>query len=89
MITSTKTNKGISEFAQKLGDLVESRRNLKKESEQSRLDAELRDIVLNNVKNKVTNMLDSSKVYARYLKEVQKKNIDPYDAAEKITKSLK
>ena len=89
MMTSTKTNKGISEFAQKLGDLVESRRNLKKESEQSRLDAELRDIVLNNVKNKVTNMLDSSKVYARYLKEVQKKNIDPYDAAEKITKSLK
>lgn len=89
MMTSTKTSKGIAEFARKLGDLMDSKKKDKKTTEASRLDAELRDIVLNNVKNKVSNMLDSSTSYAKYLKKVQEKSIDPFDAAEKISKLLK
>jgi len=89
MLTSAKSNKGIVEFAKKLKELIEARRKTKKSQEQSKLDAELRDIVLNNVKNKVSTMLDSSVTYSRYLKKVQSKELDPSDAAEKISKMLK
>ena len=89
MLTSAKSNKGIVEFAKKLKELIEARRKTKKSQEQSKLDAELRDIVLNNVKNKVSTMLDSSVTYSRYLKKVQSKELDPFDAAEKISKMLK
>jgi len=89
MLTSAKSNKGIVEFAKKLKELIEARRKTKKSQEQSKLDAELRDIVLNNVKNKVSTMLDSSVIYSRYLKKVQSKELDPFDAAEKISKLLK
>lgn len=89
MMTSTKSNKGIPDFAKKLQSLVEERRKTKKLKDESRLDAELRDIVLNNVKNKVSNMLDSSNAYVKYLKKVQKKDLDPFEAADKISKMLK
>jgi LAO/AO transport system kinase len=89
MLTSTKSNKGITDLTKKLQELIEARRKTKKLKEDSRLDAELRDIVLNNVKNKVSNMLDSSNALAKYLKKVQKKDLDPYEAADKISKMLK
>lgn len=89
MMTSTKTNKGIAEFAKKLQEMTESKKRSKRQREESMLEAELRDIVLNNVKNKVSTMLDSSKIYAKYLQMVQKKTLDPFEAADKITRSLK
>lgn len=89
MMTSTKSNKGISELAKKLQDLIEVKRKTRKSKEESRLDAELRDIVLNNIKKRVSNMLDSSNAYAKYLKKVQKKTLDPFEAADKISKTLK
>lgn len=89
MMTSAKSNKGIGDFAKKLGEMVEERKNVKRTKEEARLDAELRDIVLNNVKNKVSNMLDSSRTYAKYLKKVQEKTLDPFEAADKISKLMK
>jgi LAO/AO transport system kinase len=89
MMTSAKLNKGVVEFAKKLQELMESQKKSKKQKEESRLDTELRDIILNNVKNKVSNMLDSSNVYAKYLKKVQTKDMDPFEAADKMSKLLK
>lgn len=89
MMTSTKSNKGITEFAKKLQELMEAKKKSKKQREEQILDAELRDIVLNNVKNKVSNMLDSSNTYTRYLKKVQEKTLDPFEAADKISKLIK
>jgi LAO/AO transport system kinase len=89
LLTSAKSSKGISEFAKKLEALIISKKKTKKTQEQSRLEIELRDIVLNNVKNKVSTMLDSSKEYTKYLKKVQSKEIDPYEAAGKISKLFK
>src|SRR5436309_7707584 len=89
MMTSAKSNKGIVELAKKLKELADAKRKTKKSQEQERLDAELRDIVLNNLKKKVSNVLDSSVIYSRYLKKVQSKELDPFDAAEKISKMLK
>ncbi|SHO47214.1 putative enzyme [Nitrosotalea sinensis] len=88
MMTSTKSNKGIAEFAKKLEDLMKIRQKTKTSDEKQQLDLELRDIVLNNVKNKVTTMLDSNKSYASYLKKLQSKKIDPFEAADKITKGI-
>ncbi|HKC78501.1 MAG TPA: methylmalonyl Co-A mutase-associated GTPase MeaB [Nitrosopumilaceae archaeon] len=89
LLTSAKSSKGIAEFAKKLETLVISKKKTKKTQEQSQLETELRDIVLNNVKNKVSTMLDSSKEYAKYLKKVQSKTLDPYEAADKISKLFK
>jgi LAO/AO transport system kinase len=89
LLTSAKSNKGISEFVKKLKELIMEKKKTKKSYEQSRLETELRDIVLNNVKNKVSTMLDSSSTYTKYLKKVQSKTLDPYEAAEKISKLFK
>ena len=89
MMTSTKSNKGITEFAKKLNDLIGMKKKSKNTEEKSRLETELRDIVLNNVKTKVDRMLDASSTYAKYLKKVQSKTLDPFEAAEKISRSIK
>ncbi len=53
-----------------------------------RLEVELKDIVLNNIKEKIDDMLDSDKTFSKYLKKLQSKDIDPFQAGDKITKSL-
>ncbi|HJW20681.1 MAG TPA: methylmalonyl Co-A mutase-associated GTPase MeaB [Candidatus Nitrosotalea sp.] len=88
LMVSAKSNKGVVEFAKKLEDMMKSRQKTKAKEEALKLDLELRDIVLNNVKSKVTTMLDSSKSYATYLKKVQSRKIDPFEAADKISKGL-
>jgi LAO/AO transport system kinase len=88
LMASAKSNKGVAEFAKKLEDIMKSRQKTKAKEEALKLDLELRDIVLNNVKSKVTTMLDSSKSYAAYLKKVQSRKIDPFEAADKISKGL-
>jgi len=89
MLTSAKSNKGIAEFIKKLEELIISKKKTKKMQEKSRLETELRDIVLNNVKIKVGTMLDSSSTYTKYLKKVQSKTLDPFEAADKITRLIK
>ncbi len=85
---SSKTEKGISEFITELKKLVKKRKKDKKLSEKIRLAKELDEIILNNVNQKVARMLHSSKSYPVYLKKVQGKKIDPFEAAEKISNSI-
>ncbi|MCH7561718.1 MAG: methylmalonyl Co-A mutase-associated GTPase MeaB, partial [Thaumarchaeota archaeon] len=86
--TSVKKNTGITKFAKILKDMMTSKKKSKKEKEQERLEAELKDIVLNNLKEKVDGMLYSDKIFSKYLKKLQSKSIDPFEAGDKITKSL-
>ena len=86
--TSVKKNSGISEFAKILKDMMNSKKKFKKEKDLERLEVELKDIVLNNIKEKIDGMLDSDKVFSKYLKKLQTKDIDPFEAGDKITKSL-
>ncbi len=86
--TSVKKNTGITKFAKILKDMMISKKKSKKEKEQERLEAELKDIVLNNLKEKVDGMLYSDKIFSKYLKKLQSKSIDPFEAGDKITKSL-
>jgi len=86
--TSVKKNTGITVFAKTLKDMMKSKKKSKKDRDFKRLEAELKDIVLNNFKEKIDVMLDSDKVFSNYLKKLQTKSIDPFEAGDKITKSL-
>ena len=86
--TSVKKNSGILEFAKTLKKLMISKKESKKEKDAQRLETELKDIVLNNIKEKIDDMLDFDKTFSNYLKKINTKKINPYDAGDKITKSL-
>lgn len=86
--TSVKKNSGISEFAKILKELMDSKKKFKKEKDSERLESELKDIVLNNIREKIDDMLVSDKTFSKYLKKLQTKDIDPLEAGDKITKSL-
>ena len=86
--TSVKKNSGITLFAKTLKEMMISKKKSKKEKDEKRLESELKDIVLNNIKEKIDDVLDSDILFSKYLKKLQTKNIDPFDAGDKITKSL-
>lgn len=86
--TSVKKNSGITDFAKTLKEMMSTKKKFKKEKQQEQLESELTDIVLNNIKEKIDHMLESDKSFSKYLKQLQSKSIDPFDAGDKITKSL-
>jgi LAO/AO transport system kinase len=86
--TSVKKNSGIIQFAKILKEMMTSKKKLKKEKDQERLETELKDIVLNNLKERMDELLDSDKIFSKYLKKLIAKDIDPFEAADKITKSM-
>jgi len=86
--TSVKKNSGIISFAKILKEMMASKKKSKKEKDKERLETELKDIVLNNIKEGMDEMLDSDKTFSKYLKKLLAKDIDPFEAADRITKSL-
>lgn len=86
--TSVKKNTGITEFAKTLKNMMALKKKSKKQKDRERLEAELKDIVLNNMREKIDDVLDSDKTFTKYLKKLQSKAIDPFDAGDKITKSM-
>ncbi len=86
--TSVKKNSGISEFAKILKEMMTVKNKNKHEKDMLRLETELKDIILNNMSEKIEMMLNSDKSFSKYLKKIQSKQMDPFEAADKITKSL-
>lgn len=86
--TSSTKNKGVDEFAKKLKELMAARKKSKKEHDVARLEIELKDIILNNVRHKLDSVLESDKNYSKYLKKLQLRQIDPFEAADKISSSI-
>jgi LAO/AO transport system kinase len=86
--TSATKNKGIDEFAKKLKELMALKKKHKTELDKRRLESELKDIVLNNVKNKIDTLLESDKTCAKYLKMLQERKLDPFEAADGISGSI-
>ena len=85
---SSKTSEGITEFVTELKKIMGKRKKEKKLSEKQRLAIELDDIILNNINQKIATMLHSNKTYSGYLKKVQDRKIDPFEAADKISNSI-
>ena len=86
--TSVKKNSGISEFAKTLKEMMTAKNKNKHDKDMLRLETELKDIILNNMSEKIEVMLNSDKTFSKYLKKIQSKKMDPFEAADKITKSL-
>jgi LAO/AO transport system kinase len=86
--TSATKNKGIDELAKKLKELMNQRKKSKKERSITQLEIELKDIILNNVRHKLDSALESDKNYSKYLKKLQLRQIDPFEAADKISSSI-
>jgi len=86
--TSVKKNSGISEFAKTLKEMMTTKNKHKHDKDMIRLETELKDIILNNMSEKIEVMLSSDKTFSKYLKKIQSKQMDPFEAADKITKSL-
>lgn len=86
--TSVKKNTGIVYFAKTLKELMALKKKNKPTKDAERLETELKDIVLNNIQDKIDHMLTSDTQFSKYLKKLQSKGIDPFDAGDKITKSL-
>ena len=63
-------------------------KKFKEEKDLERFEAELKDIVLNNINEKIEEMMQTNKTFANYLKKINSKKIDPYSAADKISKSI-
>ena len=86
--TSVKKNSGIAVFAKTLKDMMVIKKKFKTEKDLERFEVELKDSVLNNIKEKIDEMLESDKIFSAYLKKLQSKKIDPFTAGDKISKSL-
>lgn len=86
--TSVKKNSGIIEFAKTLRKMMDEKKKIKNKKDQERLESELKDIVLNNIKEKMDEMLESDKTFSKYLKKLLTKKIDPFEAGDKITRTL-
>lgn len=86
--TSVKKNSGIKIFAKTLKEMMNAKKGLKKDRDQMRLKAELKDIVLNNILEKIDDMADSDKSFLKCLKKLENKTTNPFDAGDKITKSI-
>jgi len=86
--TSVKKNVGITVFAKTLKDMMNIKKKFKEEKDLERFEVELKDIVLNNINEKVEEMMQTNKTFANYLKKINSKKIDPYSAADKISKSI-
>ena len=64
------------------------KKKFKEEKDLERFEAELKDIVLNNINEKVEEMMQSDKTFSNYLKKINSKKMDPFTAADKISKSI-
>ena len=84
--TSVKKGTGIATFAKTLHGMMAATSEDVTSRNAQKLEAELRDIVLNNIKEKIDEMSISDKTFLRYLKKLQAGNMDPFEAGEKITK---
>jgi LAO/AO transport system kinase len=68
--------------------MMSIKKKFKEEKDLERFEAELKDIVLNNINEKIEEMMQTNKTFTNYLKKINSKKIDPYSAADKISKSI-
>lgn len=81
--TSAKKGTGIAAFARALARLSEAREG----SRRGRLEAELGDMILNNVREKVGRMR-SEKGFRDCVDKMESGRLDPFKAADRLTRSM-
>jgi LAO/AO transport system kinase len=85
---SAKTGKGIKELAYIIDKLLKAEKIHYKEKEKKMIEAELRDMVLNMIEEKVSYMLTSNKKYYHFIDKLISKKTDPYHAARQLADDI-
>lgn len=85
---SAKTGMGIKKLAYSIDELLRAKRMDYKEKEKKMIEAELRDIVLNMIQEKVSYMITSNKKYYDFIDKLISKRTDPYHAAEQLANEM-
>ena len=83
---SAKRGRGTAGLARTLLEMMRDRGD-REAAEGERLEAELRDIILNMERERLDRMLDpsSNRSYASYLRRVRAREIDPHEAARRFS----
>ncbi len=86
--TSAKTGRGVKELAGVIDKMLNEKSINYQERHRKMLEDELMDMVLNIVEKKVSGMLGHSQKYSDLVDKLEKKEIDPYLAAEQLASGL-
>lgn len=85
---SAKTGTGTREVAEMIRNLLTDRVEHIREKDYELLEIELKDMVLNILKDKILTMLNDNPSYHNLIDKIQKKKMDPFQAAEELTSNL-
>jgi LAO/AO transport system kinase len=85
---SAKTGTGTREVAEMISKMLTERVERIKKKDYELLEIELKDMVLNILKDKILIMLNDNPSYHNLIDKIQKKKMDPFQAAEELTSNL-
>ena len=85
---SAKTGTGPREVAKMISKMLTERVERIREKDYELLEIELKDMVLNILKDKILIMLNDNPSYHNLIDKIQKKKMDPFQAAEELTSNL-
>ena len=85
---SAKTGTGTREVAELISKMLTERVELIRKKDYELLEIELKDMVLNILKDKTLRMLKDNPSYHNLIDKIQKKKMDPFQAAEELTSNL-
>jgi LAO/AO transport system kinase len=85
---SAKTGKGTKEVAETINNLLNERVDNFRAKDHELLEIELKDMVLNILKDKILRMLNDNPNYHIFIDKIQNKKMDPFQAAEELTNNL-
>lgn len=85
---SAKTGTGTREVAELISKMLTERIELIRKKDYELLEIELKDMVLNILKDKILRMLKDNPSYHNLIDKIQKKKMDPFQAAEELTSNL-
>jgi LAO/AO transport system kinase len=82
---SAKNGTGIREVAETIRKMLNEHVDKFKAKDQELLEIELKDMVLNILKDKIIRMLNDNPTYHNFIDKIQNKKMDPFQAAEELT----
>jgi LAO/AO transport system kinase len=85
---SAKTGTGTKEVAETINNILNERLDNFKEKDHQLLEIELKDMVLNILKDKILRMLKDNPTYHNFIDKIQNKKMDPFQAAQELTTNL-
>jgi len=85
---SAKTGTGVREIAETIRYMLNEHIVKFKEKDKELLKLELKDMVLNILKDKIIRMLNDLPTYHNYIDKIQNKKMNPFQAAEELTSNL-